>query len=105
MGAFIKRHAVLILFVLGMATFGLTYHRQENLIAENHRLSVQTQELTQAIATSAEERHTELCTSQAELQAALRSLLLGLTDFVSPARQAELQRRVYESLSDPPEGC
>ena len=100
MGAFIKRHAVVILFVLGMVTFGFTYYRQETLIRENHHL-------TQRLEATVAERRQEICAAEADTRAAVRTVLLGIADdfVLNPTRRAALELRVHEALADVPKGC
>ncbi len=98
---FIRRHAVAILFVIVVVAVGLTYHRQENLIAENRELTLKIDAQTDA-------QQRALCASRVASRTELKLLLLGMVnDFIPAGRPAriELERRIEDALGPPPEDC
>jgi Na+-transporting methylmalonyl-CoA/oxaloacetate decarboxylase gamma subunit len=91
---FLRRWAVLILFVVVLVGLGLVYHRQENLISVNRERAVQEK--------------VESCASRTEARENLKALLLSIVqDFVPPDRPARrvIERRIDDYLGVPPDDC
>jgi hypothetical protein len=105
MGAFIRRHATILLFVIVIVGLSGAFVRTGRLIRENHELAIQTQELTVQLEATVKQRRIEICAAETETRRAVRALLLSVSDYVGPVRQAAFERRIHDALDANPDDC
>ena len=105
MGAFIRRHATLILFVIVIAGLSGAFVRTNRLIEENKQLAVTAQQITIQLEATVKQRRIEICSGEVSTRSDLKFLLLRLTDLLPAARRAEFEQRIHEALDPPPDAC
>ena len=105
MGAFIRRHAVVILFVIVVVALALGFRRVENINARTRDLAEHNRALTHQLEATVKQRRIEICAAETETRQAVRTLLLGIADDFGPERAALYELRINEALGQPPDNC
>jgi uncharacterized membrane protein affecting hemolysin expression len=84
MRAFVRRHAVVILFVIVIVSLFFGTRRIEDVASENRRIAQTAQEVAQLVADQARSGHVELCESLDQRRHALVALFRTVIDDAYP---------------------